>query len=38
MISRRDFSQMVGLAAAGATLAAYASTPTATAAPAGHTA
>jgi pimeloyl-ACP methyl ester carboxylesterase len=38
MISRRDFSQMVGLAAAGATMAAYASTPTATAAPAGHTA
>ncbi|MDT5265329.1 MAG: hypothetical protein QOI90_1955 [Mycobacterium sp.] len=37
MISRRDFSQMVGLAAAGATMAAYASTPTATAAPAGHT-
>jgi pimeloyl-ACP methyl ester carboxylesterase len=38
MISRRDFSQMVGLAAAGATMAAYASTPAATAAPAGHTA
>jgi pimeloyl-ACP methyl ester carboxylesterase len=39
MISRRDFTQMVGLAAAGATVAACASAPTARAdQPAGHTA
>jgi pimeloyl-ACP methyl ester carboxylesterase len=39
MISRRDFSQLVGLAAAGATMAACSSAPTASAdQPAGHTA
>ena len=38
MISRRDFTQIVGLAAAGATVAGYASAPTARAdRPAGHT-
>jgi pimeloyl-ACP methyl ester carboxylesterase len=38
MISRRDFTQIVGLAAAGATVAGYASAPTASAdRPAGHT-
>jgi pimeloyl-ACP methyl ester carboxylesterase len=38
VISRRDFTQIVGLAAAGATVAGYASAPTASAdRPAGHT-
>jgi pimeloyl-ACP methyl ester carboxylesterase len=38
MISRRDFTQIVGLAAAGATVAGYASAPTASAdRPTGHT-
>jgi pimeloyl-ACP methyl ester carboxylesterase len=38
MISRRDFTQIVGLAAAGATVVGYASAPTASAdRPAGHT-
>jgi pimeloyl-ACP methyl ester carboxylesterase len=38
MISRRDFTQLVGLAAAGATVAGLASTPTASAeGPTGHT-
>ena len=38
MISRRDFTQIVGLAAAGATVAGFASAPTASAdRPTGHT-
>src|SRR5882762_11923664 len=38
MISRRDFTQLVSLAAAGATVAGLASTPTASAeGPTGHT-